>query len=200
MNDAFSSMLPSAAVLGAACAIALFLTVHRSWAAEAGGLVRGAARVALVAVVAQAAHFVEELLTGFYVRFPALFGLGVIPVRFFIFFNVAWLVIWSLSCWGLIVQQRAALFPLYFLAIAAALNGVAHPLISVYVEGYFPGLVTSPLVGVMGVVLLRRLLVATTTAPSPGRASPADAQDDPPAVGTVTTGVCSQTEHDTRSL
>jgi len=47
------------------------------------------------------------------------------------------------------------------LAIAGAANGVAHPLMSVAVGGYFPGLATSPLIGVLGVVLLRRLLAVT---------------------------------------
>jgi len=150
-----------------ACAIALFLTIHRGWAAESSGLVRGAARVALFTVVAQAAHFSEELFTGFPGRFPALFGLDAIPIRFFVSFNVAWLAIWSLSCWGLVVQRRSALFPLWFLGIAATMNGLAHPLISLYVEGYFPGLVTSPLVAVLGVTLLRRLLATTTTTERP---------------------------------
>jgi len=38
---------------------------------------------------------------------------------------------------------------------------VAHPALSVFTQGYFPGLVTSPLVGVLGVLLLRRLHAVT---------------------------------------
>ena len=34
-----------------------------------------------------------------------------------------------------------------FLAIGMVLNGIVHPLLSVRAGGYFPGLVTSPLVG-----------------------------------------------------
>ena len=36
-------------------------------------------------------------------------------------------------------------------------NGVAHPLLAVQARAYFPVLSTSPLVGLVGVVLWRRL-------------------------------------------
>jgi len=57
--------------------------------------------------------------------------------------------------------MRAALFPLWFLAIASLANGVAHPLLSVQAGRYFPGLFTSPLVGVAGLALLRQMALAT---------------------------------------
>jgi hypothetical protein len=57
------------------------------------------------------------------------------------------------------------LFPLWFLGIACALNGLAHPLLALRSGGYFPGLITSPLVGVAGVLLLWRTLRVT----APGR-------------------------------
>jgi hypothetical protein len=161
MTSGLASIVPSVTILGGAGVSAGFLTVSRGWAAESRILAPGAVRVALVVILAQAAHFTEELRTGFDERFPALFGLAPMSLRFFVSFNVAWLVIWSLSCWGLAVRRRPALFPLWFLAIAGAANGVAHPLMSVAVGGYFPGLATSPLIGVLGVVLLRRLLAVT---------------------------------------
>lgn len=74
---------------------------------------------------------------------------------------LAWLAIWSLSAWGLAVRRRAAPFPLWFLGIAGLANGVAHPALSVLSGGYFPGLVTSPVFGLAGVLLLRRLLLVT---------------------------------------
>ena len=77
---------------------------------------------------------------------------------FFVSFNLGWLVIWSLSSWGLAARRRAALFPVWFLGLARTVNGVAHPSLSVVAGAYFPGLVTSPAVGVLGIVLLRRLL------------------------------------------
>ena len=120
----------------------------------------------------QAAHFAEELVTGFPERLPALVGLAPMPLRFFVLFNLAWLAIWSLCAWGLAVRRRAALFPLWFLGVAGVANGVAHPLLSALARGYFPGLATSPVVGFLGVLLLRRLRsVAQSVDFSPGSAS-----------------------------
>jgi len=48
--------------------------------------------------------------------------------------------------------------------MAALANGVAHPLLSVRVAGYFPGLITSPVLGIVGVLLLRRLTSITRKA------------------------------------
>jgi len=161
MNDEFLSILPSALVLGAAGVIALNLTLTRGWADEASSHIRGAVQIVLVTIALQAAHFVEELSSGLHERLPALFGLSPIPLQFFVSFNVAWLVIWSLSAWGLTAQRRAALFPLWFLGIGCVVNGIAHPALSILAWGYFPGLATSPVVGVFGVVLLRRLRLVT---------------------------------------
>jgi hypothetical protein len=54
---------------------------------------------------------------------------------------------------------------------SAGILGVAHPSFSVLAGGYFPGLVTSPVVGVLGGLLLRRLLSVTDAVNhSPGSA------------------------------
>ncbi|MDH4351573.1 MAG: HXXEE domain-containing protein [Gemmatimonadota bacterium] len=161
MSDELRSILPSVTVLGAAAAMAVFLTISRGWAAGGSKHIRGAVLVALLTVLGQAAHFTEELLTGFDARFPALLGLPPMSLRFFVTFNVAWLAIWSLCAWGLAARRRAALFPLWFLGIACIVNGIAHPALALLAGGYFPGLVTSPIMGVLGVLLVRRLLVVT---------------------------------------
>jgi hypothetical protein len=99
--------------------------------------------------------------TGFHERFPELLGLAPWPVWFFVSFNLFWLAIWILSAWALGARRRAAFFPLWFLAIGCSANGVAHPLLSMRTRGYFPGLVTSLLVDVVGILLLRRLALIT---------------------------------------
>ena len=171
MNEEVRSLLPSAGILGVAVVIALFLSFTRDWAGTSGNYIRGAVRIAMVTVLFQAVHFAEELFTGFHERFPALFGLAPMALGVFVSFNLAWLVIWSLSVWGLAARNRVALFPLWFLSLGCIGNGVAHPSFSVLVGGYFPGLVTSPIVGVLGVLLLRRLLSITDAVnPSPGAA------------------------------
>jgi hypothetical protein len=87
-------------------------------------------------------------------------------LRFFVWFNVAWLGLWSASVWGLSARYRPALFPLWFLSLASITNGIAHPSLSLVVGGYFPGLVSSPVVAFIGVVLLRCLLRVTQTVDS----------------------------------
>jgi hypothetical protein len=82
-------------------------------------------------------------------------------VQFFVSFNLFWLAIWILSASAFAARRRAAFFPLWFLAIGCTANGIAHPLLSMRTGGYFPGLVTSLAVGVIGVVLLRRLALIT---------------------------------------
>ena len=165
-----TSILPSAVVLGTFAVVALFLTLSRTWAQEDKGHTRRAVQIAAVAVVLQGTHFAEELLAGLHVRLPALFGLDQMPLGFFVSFNVAWLAIWSVSVWGLWARHRVALFPLWFLVVGCITNGIAHPSLSVLVGGYFPGLLTSSVVGVVGVVLLRRLLQVTQAVESRTRA------------------------------
>jgi hypothetical protein len=165
VNDELRSVLVGTAGLGAAAIAAALLTVTRGGIGADAGELRASVRVAVVAVLLQAAHFAEELATGFRERFPELLGLSPWSPRFFVSFNLVWLAVWALSLRGLAARRRLALFPLWFLAIAGVANGVAHPLFSALVGGYFPGLVTSPLVGVAGLVLLRRLLRVTAAAP-----------------------------------
>lgn len=110
-----------------------------------------------IAIGAQTLHFVEELVTHFEERFPPLLGLVPWSTQFFITFNLFWLVVWALSAFGVRVGWFFAVLPLWFLGLAMLLNGVAHPLLSLRVGGYFPGLFTAPLVGIIGFVLLRQL-------------------------------------------
>jgi hypothetical protein len=125
-----------------------------------------AARALMLAAVVQAAHFVEETSTGLDRRLPAVFGLAAIPSPVFVGFNLAWLAIWAASVPGLRAGRRAALFAAWFLAVAGMGNAVAHPLLALATGGYFPGLVTSPLIGAAGVHLAQRLRAATTGGPS----------------------------------
>ena len=56
-----------------------------------------------------------------------------------------------LGCWQFFdFTVPIHLYHVWFLAIASALNGIAHPVLSMMGGGYFPGLLTSPLVGILG--------------------------------------------------
>ena len=162
------SVLLGTAGLGALALAALVLTLVRRPADRSRPATRALVRVASIAILAQAVHFIEELVTGFYERFPATLGLASWPLDFFVTFNVAWLAIWILSAAALRTGHRAAFFPLWFLALASAANGLAHPVLAARAGGYFPGLLTAPFAAVAGIVLLRRLMVMTA---EPGRAT-----------------------------
>jgi len=161
MNENLRSVLTGTAGLSAAAVVALLLTiVRRPVDSDLAGRER-TARLFLIGLAAQCLHFMEEFITRFHDRFPALLGLPAWPENFFVAFNLLWLTVWILSAIGLQRGYRAALFPAWFFAIAAIANGVAHPLLALVARGYFPGLISSPVLGVLGVLLWRRLLALT---------------------------------------
>jgi hypothetical protein len=156
-----SSFLPSAVALGSALLAAIWLTVSRSSPNEFGLERLRASRALALTTAVQAVHFAEEWATAFHVEFPALFGLAPLPVSFFVAFNLAWILFWVLSIAWVRGARRLGFFAAWFLAIAGVLNGLAHPAMGVLREGYFPGLLTSPLLGLAALLLWQRLLAAT---------------------------------------
>lgn len=153
------------ALLLAAGLLAVFRPLHPPAVHERRGVVAAGA----VAVALQAAHSAEEYLTGFYDAFPRTLGLPPWGARPFLVFNVAWLLIWVGALFGVRRRVRIAEWPLWFLALALVGNGLAHPLLALARGSYFPGLVTAPLVGIAGLLLL----VAMLRASSASRARPA---------------------------
>lgn len=156
------SLVPSIVALGLVAFAALQLALRRPSPNEYT-LERGvASHVFALATAIQIGHFAEEWATGFHARFPALLGLEPMPLSFFVIFNLAWIVIWIASVPLLRSAQKTAFFAAWFLAIACILNAIAHPLMAVASGGYFPGLISSPFAGMVGVFLLYRLLGATS--------------------------------------
>jgi hypothetical protein len=143
-----------------ACAIALLLTLFRR-PADSDALRLRVRSIFVATLLFQTFHFAEEFATHFYSRFPLTLGLIPWPAGFFLALNMSWLVIWTAAIFGLQVGSRLALFAAWFLALTAMTNGIAHPLLSLQVRGYFPGLITSPLLGVAGAFLFVRLMAAT---------------------------------------
>jgi hypothetical protein len=158
------SVLPSVVVLGLVAIVAVRFTQGRASPVEAATERMPASPVLGIATAIQSVHFVEEWITGFHVRFTALLGLDLdpMPLSFFVTFSLAWLAIWIVSIPFLRVGRRAAFFSAWFLAIAGILNGVAHPMMAIASGGYFPGLITSPFIGIAGVILWQRLQTATS--------------------------------------
>lgn len=155
------NLLPSILVLGLAALVALRLALTRDSPPERVAERSSAARALAVAVFIQAIHFAEETTTGFNERLGPLFGLPRMSLSIFLIFNIAWLVIWIVSIPGLKSSWTPAFFAAWFLAIAGVINGVAHPLMALAENGYFPGLVTSPFIGAASVWLWAQLRRAT---------------------------------------
>lgn len=159
MTAELSSILLGTTALWIAALLALLLSLSRP--AIGRDYRKGIRWLSGFTLALQLLHFGEEYLHRFYLRFPELLGLAAWPELFFVAFNLAWLTIWGAAIACLEKFPRAAAFPLWFLAIASAANGVAHPLMAAAVDGYFPGLWSALPPGILGFLLLRRLAVAT---------------------------------------
>lgn len=155
------NLIPSVLVLGAAALAAWIMTLKRSSPPRKTAQRRLASQALALAVSLQAIHFIEEAVTGFHEQLGPFFGLPPLPLGGFVMFNVLWLIIWVASIWGLAKALPAAFFAAWFMAIAGLVNGIAHPLLALSTGGYFPGLLTSPLVALACFWLWRRLLAAT---------------------------------------
>lgn len=160
-----SSLIPSLAFLGLAAVAALWLAKSRPSPSRLAEARISAARWLGLATAAQSAHFAEEWATGFQTGFPALFGLEPMSSSFFVAFNLAWISAWVVSIPFLRTGHPAAFFAAWFLAIAGTLNGVAHPLMAITSGSYFPGLISSPFIGLASIGLWHRLLSATGSSP-----------------------------------
>lgn len=151
------SLVPSLLVLGALAIAAAYLAVDRPSRRQQASERNGAARAFFWTILAQSAHFIEEAMTGFHESFPAVFGLPPIPFPVFVAFNLLWIVVWLGSIPGITKPLRFAFFTAWFLGFAGVLNLVAHPVLAIVTGGYFPGLMTAPLVGLFAVWLCVRL-------------------------------------------
>ena len=155
------SLVPSLVVLGLVAFAALHLALRRRTSDQLRMERVSASHMLAITTAIQGGHFIEEWATGFNIRLPALFGLDPIPLSFFVAFNLAWIVVWIASVPLLRTGRRAAFFAAWFLAIAGMLNGVAHPLLAAVSGGYFPGLISSPLIGLASIFLWQRLYRAS---------------------------------------
>lgn len=155
------SLVPSIAVLGPVAFVALQLSRFRLSPAKFATERATASHALGLATAVQCAHFAEEWATDFHVRFPALFGLEPMPLVVFVVFNLTWIAIWIASIPLLRSARKPGFFAAWFLAIAGMLNGIAHPLMALASSGYFPGLVSSPFIGLVSIYLWWRLQGAT---------------------------------------
>lgn len=161
----FSGYIPTIVALGTILVIAALITAARPRLRREVSESRRFAILAAITIAAQTAHVIEELWAGFFVEFPAVFGLPPFTKGAFVTFNVAWLGIWLIAAWRVRAGSILAAWPLWFLALAGTINAVAHPLLALRAGEYFPGLYTAPVIGLFGVVFMREL-IRLTSAPS----------------------------------
>jgi hypothetical protein len=166
MSSELSSFLLGTIPLDVLLIVALRQTLTRGPGSADPAARRRVTAYFAVAIAVQGVHFAEEWAADFNLRFPELLGLHPWSIELWAGFNLAWIGIWCLSLIGLRWGWRPALFPVWFLALACLVNCAAHPLLALAAGGYFPGLWSSPLCGVIGVPLWA--LLSRFTAPVPG--------------------------------
>ncbi|MFQ5708650.1 MAG: hypothetical protein ACE5HO_14440 [bacterium] len=157
MNENLRSMLLGPSPLYAVAAVALILTLFRPAAKPDPTVCNRFVHLFLLGIACQCLHFVEEFLTGFHIRLPSFLGLAPWPGEFFVTFNLAWIALWTVSAVGIHKHFQPAYFPVWFFSLSMIANAIFHPLLAIATSGYFPGLVTSPIVGIIGIVLTSRL-------------------------------------------
>ena len=113
--------------------------------------------IVLITISFHALHLGEETVYGFHRLFPELLGLAAWPVWLFLSFNLSWIGVWLFGAF-VVSPNRFTMTTFWFLALASTVNAIAHPTFSILVAGYFPGLISSPFVGVFGILLLRQLI------------------------------------------
>ncbi|MCC2321124.1 hypothetical protein [Cellulomonas xiejunii] len=149
-------------VPGAVVTFALIVVLHRT--ATPLPAPGRALPVYAVALGWQLLHFAEEFQTGFWHRFPALYGGAPYEPATFVWFNMASYVLFGAATAVAVGRGRGAvLMPSLFFVVYGTLgNAITHLVWAVMVGGYFPGLVTACGYLVIGPVLLRRMWPGAT--------------------------------------
>jgi hypothetical protein len=114
----------------------------------------------LLSLAWQFVHFVEENSTGFRYRWPLeIFGTRPYGSKQYVAINALSYAVFLAGGVALLRQIPAFSLPAVFFAVMGVMyNGVQHPIYSIKVKGYFPGLWTGLVDLFIGPILLRRLL------------------------------------------
>jgi hypothetical protein len=113
---------------------------------------------ALLAV--QFIHFAEEFITGFRAAFPSLYGGDPYSANLFVTFNMIAYCVFALTCILAFTKKlRFLLLPsLFFIIYGAIGNAISHTWWSIYLQSYFPGLLTAQLFWIGGPFVLYKVL------------------------------------------
>lgn len=124
----------------------------------------------LLALGWQFVHFIEEYQTGFYYRWPTeIFDAEPYGDKEFVTINVVSYTAFVASGIALMFRVPELSLPAIFFAVMGVMvNGIQHPIYSLMVRGYFPGLLSSLADLVLGPMLLRQLFRFESIAPRDG--------------------------------
>ena len=105
-------------------------------------------------------HFNEEFITGFYMKFPALYGTMPYSLEKFVTVNMISYFVFSLSCILIYTKGlRFLVLPMRFFIIYGAIgNAITHAWWVIWLKGYFPGFFTSLVYWVLGPLMLGTLV------------------------------------------
>jgi Protein of unknown function with HXXEE motif len=125
-------------------------------------MARGTRLAFVLVILAQAAHSIEEYLTRLYDVFPpARFVSGLFNEELRIGFVAANMLLISIGlwCWAVPVRRgwAAARGMAWFWAVLELANGTIHSGLAIVRGGYFPGVLTAPLLLASGAWLVTRL-------------------------------------------
>ncbi|MBT8220270.1 MAG: HXXEE domain-containing protein [Bacteroidia bacterium] len=111
----------------------------------------------LLALGIQFIHFTEEYLTGFVTKLPQLFGQDPYSIDSWVVFNMVAYAVFILGAIAIYQKRRAYLIiPVFFVIAGVFMNSIAHILLTVYVGGYFPGLLTALIYSVLIPLFVRQ--------------------------------------------
>jgi hypothetical protein len=115
--------------------------------------------VYLIALAIQFLHFTEEYVYGFQFRVTEIMaGMPPFNVNVFVTFNMIAYCLFLLAGLGMYKGMKFPMIIVWFFVIAGVLgNAIWHPLLSLRVGGYFPGLYTSFTGWILGPILLKQL-------------------------------------------
>jgi hypothetical protein len=110
-------------------------------------------------------HFTEEYLTGFYNRFPLLYGHTPYSLHLFISFNMVSYFVFVVAC--LLVFTKSLKFlvvpVLFFLVYGAMGNAITHTWWVILQKAYFPGFYTAQVYWMLGPLALSTFIGSRRT-------------------------------------
>lgn len=116
----------------------------------------------LILVLLQGLHSIEEYIGKLWEVFPTATTLtGLVSDNLetgFLIINIG-LFIFGMLCWLFIVRKEHSFSKtvIWFWIVLEIINGVGHPVWSLYQRAYTPGLFTAPFLFITALYLIRRL-------------------------------------------